>query len=572
MAISIGDAILKMGIDKADFDNSMKSMDAHIQTSMQKLQSGLRIGGAAFTAFGAAGLKMVSSARELNATLGQTALTTGTTTKEMRDMALSLTNVTFPLNEVVSTMDLLARAGIRDEESIKATATAFDTLGDAIGSTASKVTDQMIMAMKTYQLNAEQIAAETDKVTYLVRNTALSMDDFASVIGYITPELVDMGLTMDDTIALLGIMESKGVSGAVATRAFRSAITQATNEGISLAEALGVTTEEMDDYKEKLDDSTGLTQEFADEANKQYGIMDKVKQKFDEISLAAGSFLTPLEPILGAMTALGPVMLFFSTGMGTAAVKTVAHTAALIAHNVALVASKVAIAAATAAQWLWNAAMSANPIGLIILGIAALVAAIVLLVKNWDAVKEKTIEVWNTVVNFLKGVWDNIVGFFKENWDKILAILFPAVGIPILIARQWESVKDAILGPVRAAADGIEDAISWIIRSLNKLSFDIPDWIPGIGGKSFGLNIPEINLPKFGSGGLITEPTLLYGLRSMKPYAIAGEQGNEVVSPTGAGITNNFNISQLVVRKESDVQLVARELLRMQQQRGYAGG
>ena len=74
-------------------------------------------------------------------------------------------------------------------------------------------------------------------------------------------------------------------------------------------------------------------------------------------------------------------------------------------------------------------------------------------------------------------------------------------------------------------------------------------------------------------GGLITEPTLLTSLSSMKPYAVAGERGPEVVSPMGkAGITNNFNIAKLEVREEADVQRVARELFRLQQSKARLAG
>jgi len=67
----------------------------------------------------------------------------------------------------------------------------------------------------------------------------------------------------------------------------------------------------------------------------------------------------------------------------------------------------------------------------------------------------------------------------------------------------------------------------------------------------------------YDKGGLITEPTLLYGLKSLKPYAIAGKRGTEVVSPSGGTITNNFNIAELVVREEADVRRIARELRRL---------
>ena len=72
-------------------------------------------------------------------------------------------------------------------------------------------------------------------------------------------------------------------------------------------------------------------------------------------------------------------------------------------------------------------------------------------------------------------------------------------------------------------------------------------------------------LKKMAGGGMITEPTLLYGLKSQKPYAIAGEAGPERVSPSGSGGTSNINISQMVVREDADIYRVARELFRLQQ-------
>ena len=369
-------------------EQATKDMEA----GWKKIAGPIRAVGIAMTAVGVAGLKLSADARKLNADLGQTAISLGVSTEEMRNLALATTNVTFGLSSVVETFDLLARAGIRDISTLRDTANAFDTLGDAVGSTAEIVTNQMVMAMKTYGLTAEEISMQTDKITYLVRNTALSMDNFASIVGYITPGLIEMGLTMEDTIALLGIMESKGVSGSVATREFRSAISAAETSQIPLNEALGVTSEEMDDYKSKLDDATGLTQIFADEANKQYGIMDRLRQEWSELTLRLGSFLQPLEPILAAMTALGPALIFLSTAHGLAAIKAIGHSGALIGHKIAAMAATVATGKLTLAQIKLNVAMLANPIGLVIAAVAGLIVGIVALIRNWE-----------TVVSFLRG-------------------------------------------------------------------------------------------------------------------------------------------------------------------------
>lgn len=594
MAISLGDALLKMGVDKSDFDRSIQEAESNVKSAMDKIQTSLKVAGAAFTTIGAAGLKFVSDARTMNASLGQTALTLGVTTKDMRDLALATTDVTFPLKSVTATFELLARAGVRDADIMRQNAKAFDALADATGSSAEVVADILIPAYKSMGIELPRTSEELDKFTWLTKNTTVDLSEFGSAMQYVAMYGGDLNVTIDDMIGIMAALEAKGITGSAATRLFRTAVTQAKDGSVSLNEALGVTTEQIAEYTNKMNESTGITEEYAGVAATQYGIMDKLKQKWSELTLRAGSFLTPLEPILALMTALGPGMLFFGTTMGANAVKTAFHTAAIIAHKTALVATKIAILAATAVQWLWNVAMTANPIGLIIVGIVALIAAIVLIVKNWDTVREKTVRIWNTIVGFLKGIWGTITGFIKENWDKILAILFPAVGLPILIARNWgaivdnvkeiwekviewfkgiperigdifATVKDWILAPFRAALQGMEEGINWLIRQINKISFTVPSWVPGIGGKTWATNIAEVKLPKFEHGGLITEPTLLYGLRSQRPYAIAGEKGTEVVSPLGG---TTINISQMVVREEADIYRIARELYRLQQLRG----
>ena len=421
MAISVGDAILKLGCDTTGFDQSLKQTETKTKTAFEKMQKHMLPVGAALTAVGAAGLKMVDSAKKMNAQLSVTAVSMGITTKEMRNLALETTNVTFPLEEVTASFDFLARAGIRDQQVLKDTATAFDTLGDAIGMPASLVTEVMVPAMKTFGLSAEEIASKTDMMTYMVRNSTISLEDLNTMVGYTDQEMVAAGFSIDDMAAAMIYMSDNGVEpGKVMLREWNKAVTRSKEEGISMTEALGMTNEELETYKGKLEGAAGLTQELADLQNEQYGIIANLKHEWSKLTLAAGSFLEPLEPILAGMTAMGPAMMFMSTSMGAATVKTLTHTVALVAHKVAMIASAIAVKAVTAAQWLWNAAMSANPIGLIILAIAAVIAAIVLLVKNWDWVKAQAEILWDK----LKEVWENISNFFKS--------------IPDEFKRRWE--------------------------------------------------------------------------------------------------------------------------------------
>ena len=107
---------------------------------------------------------------------------------------------------------------------------------------------------------------------------------------------------------------------------------------------------------------------------------------------------------------------------------TVRSTAALVAQRVALIASSVAQRAAAAAQWLLNAAMSANPITLIIIAIAALVAGLIYFFTQTETGKA----VWAEFTRFLGEAWTNIVAvatavfgflgeFFTNVWNGIVA-------------------------------------------------------------------------------------------------------------------------------------------------------
>lgn len=421
---------------------SLKGMDKvtgeldKVKSRTEKVQKGLKIMGAAFTAVGAAGLALVASSKKINAQLGVTALNLGVTTKEMRNLTLATTNVTFPIAEVTASFDLLARAGVKDMEVLKSVATAFDTLGDATGQSASQVTAMMIPAMKTFGISAEEMAKKTDMMTYMSRESTMTMADFSTMVGYTTPELVKAGLTMEDLTAALIYMERQGYApGRVMTREFMKATTLATKEQIPLTEALGMTSEELAGYKEELAGATGMTDEYSEAANKQYTIMDKLRQKWSELTLQYGAFLQPLEPILATMTALGPVLLLFSTVLLP---KLTFGTAALRVKMIALAA---ATKIATAAQWLWNIALSANPIGLVIVAIGALITAGIALWKNWD----KVVSFFTGGTEEMKSHAEDLAHSVKGSSDAMIADIEKATQAAITNARTVADEEKQIL-------------------------------------------------------------------------------------------------------------------------------
>lgn len=98
-------------------------------------------------------------------------------------------------------------------------------------------------------------------------------------------------------------------------------------------------------------------------------------------------------------------------------------------------------------------------------------------------------KIFTGIVKFLSGA-------FTSDWDK-----------------AWEGIKDifdgistAIKGTWASAIKAIIRALNWLIDKANKISFTVPGWVPGLGGKHIGVNIPKINelqIPKLAQGAVI---------------------------------------------------------------------
>lgn len=161
----------------------------------------------------------------------------------------------------------------------------------------------------------------------------------------------------------------------------------------------------------------------------------------------------------------------------------------------------------TGAQWLLNAALSANPIGLVVLGIAALVAAFVLAWKHSE-----------TFRNIVLGVWEKVKGaaraFASAVGEKLGEIGRKAGEVKDSIVQKWDSFVAYVRGlpaKIRAAASGMwngvkdsfRSAVNWIIGKWNGLEFTIG------GGSFLGRDIPSLtlgtpNIPRLHSGGTTT--------------------------------------------------------------------
>jgi len=164
---------------------------------------------------------------------------------------------------------------------------------------------------------------------------------------------------------------------------------------------------------------------------------------------------TMILSFIGIAAAIGPAMTLIgnlTSGVGAAvnAVKWLADANNLAAIKTAIMTGVQK--AAAAAQWLLNAAMSANPIGIIIVAIAALVAGIIYLWNTNEGFRNAVIAIWNGIVagfkaaiDFIINIFNTVVNFVATNWQSILAfIINPFAGAFTYLYQNCEGFRNFI--------------------------------------------------------------------------------------------------------------------------------
>jgi len=201
-------------------------------------------------------------------------------------------------------------------------------------------------------------------------------------------------------------------------------------------------------------------------------------------------FLWDMRGVLVALSIpLAVVLAHYAKGAILLKVK----SAALVYYNGIMRLAAIGSKLWAAAQWLVNAAFVASPIGWIILGIMALIAIIIICVKNWDKITAAIQKAWEWIKNVAAIIWDNLVGAFQaatewvgKNSEKVLALITiftGPFGFIISIVKElkdnWGSVveafqSDGILGALKQIGKIILSAVLAPIQGLLEVLAKIP--------------------------------------------------------------------------------------------------
>lgn len=136
--------------------------------------------------------------------------------------------------------------------------------------------------------------------------------------------------------------------------------------------------------------------------------------------------------------------------------------------------------------------------------------------EKFNNIRGKCADFKNAVFNGAQNLVSRIASSASNLWNKITSGA----------ARMWDTVKNAGRDRLNGIISLVERCINTVVNKANRISWNIPDWVPGIGGKKFGFNLPTVSIPRLATGTVVPrnygEYTAILGDNKREP---------EVVSP-----------------------------------------
>ena len=203
-------------------------------------------------------------------------------------------------------------------------------------------------------------------------------------------------------------------------------------------------------------------------------------------------------------------------------------------------------------------------------------------VKSWfiEKIVNPIKEGWNNLKTKLSEIWNGIKDGATNIFNSVKTFIIDKVIKPV--QDKWTTFKDkvtSIFNGIKSTAVSVINAIirgmNKLIQGLNKISFDVPSWIPLIGGKKWGFNLKEINEIKLAKGGILNNP----GRGVPVGGALAGERGAEGVIPLtdsqqmallGEAIGKYITINASIINTMNG-RVISRELQKIQNENSFAG-
>ncbi|QOV97602.1 tape measure protein [Rhodococcus pyridinivorans] len=190
------------------------------------------------------------------------------------------------------------------------------------------------------------------------------------------------------------------------------------------------------------------------------GVIDEGRELYQTYTDATYGIATAQETLRGKFAVLTGAIRGKAAAEG---ISSAAATRALIAdklHAAGLKVKAAALKVVTLAQKAWNLALSANPIGIIIVAIAALVGALVWFFTQTETGRRLWEQIWGAITDAVRWAWENVI---KKVWGQILDG-FRQIGD--VLSWVWTNVIQKVWQQLQDGFRQIGDVLSWVWNNV----------------------------------------------------------------------------------------------------------
>lgn len=371
--------------------------------------------------------------------------------------------------------------------------------------------------------------AEIQKMQYAADRIDVSFDDIAGALKKLKPKITENNAALND----LGIATTNA-DGSLrsATDVFYDAvvaISQIENETERDQVAMELFGKSADNLSGILDDGGAALREYGKEAKKMGLILDQdtldslnsINDAIDKAKAEGGAALASLgaavaHALLPVIEKLPPILDKIATYIASLTPETVEIALKIVAVVAALAPLASAISGISAAISVLMAVMS--PVGILIAVIvAAVVAATILIVKNWDTIKEAAQKLWAKIKEIFGKIKDVIVTVWKNIQSTVSNIIS---GIVSNILGKFNSITNGIRTALNTALSIVQNIINRISSLFHGAKFEfpkikLPHFKVSSGKTVLGVTLPKISVEwyrkAYENPYLFTQPTVVNG-------------------------------------------------------------
>ncbi|SPT53803.1 Phage-related minor tail protein [Actinomyces bovis] len=355
-------------------------------------------------------------------------------------------------------------------------------------------------AFSAFGIEGDKVQGAMDGLFRVSQATGVGMNELASSAAASAPAMKTLGFSFEETTSLIGSLDKAGLNSNQTLTAMSKGLVTLAKKGENPQQAFRRVTGEIKDLiaagdtAKAIDLASGI---FGTRAAAQFvGAVESGTLALDNLVGATGATqdtilgvgaqtadfaekwklvknnaALALEPLGSAVfSALGDALGAMVEPMQKVSTWMQENPAATKAIVIALGALAVGLGVAAAAQWVMNSALLASPITWIIVGIAAVIAAIVLLATKWESVTAWVSQKGQQFLAWWTGLWESIASWVSQKWEDIKT----------WVSTSWQAAIDSVIAIGVSLTQWWTNLWTSIAVWLHNKWNEIINWVTGI--------------------------------------------------------------------------------------------